>query len=81
MNQIRPDRQTLLFSATFQKRVERLAREILLDPVRIVIGEVGEANMDITQIVTIMSEFDSKWNWLTERMVQFISGTIHCSFC
>eukprot|EP00039_Didymoeca_costata_P006199 m.88221 g.88221 ORF g.88221 m.88221 type:complete len:824 (+) comp13153_c0_seq2:148-2619(+) len=74
VNQIRPDRQTLLFSATFQKRVERLAREILLDPVRIVIGEVGEANMDITQIVTIMSEFDSKWNWLTERMVQFISA-------
>ena len=33
---VRPDRQTLLFSATFKKRVERLARDVLTDPVRIV---------------------------------------------
>ena len=33
---VRPDRQTLLFSATFKKRVERLARDVLVDPVRIV---------------------------------------------
>ena len=33
---VRPDRQTLLFSATFKKRVEKLARDVLTDPVRIV---------------------------------------------
>lgn len=32
----------LLFSATFRKRVEKLARDILADPVRVVQGEVGE---------------------------------------
>lgn len=32
----------LLFSATFKSRIERLARDILTDPVRIVQGEVGE---------------------------------------
>lgn len=32
----------LLFSATFQKRVERLAREVMSDPVRISIGNVGQ---------------------------------------
>jgi ATP-dependent RNA helicase DDX42 len=39
----------LLFSATFKKKVESLARDCLMDPVRIVIGDVGEANADITQ--------------------------------
>lgn len=32
----------VLFSATFQKRVERLAREVMTDPVRISIGNVGQ---------------------------------------
>ena len=32
----------MLFSATFRKRVEKLARDILLDPVRVVQGEAGE---------------------------------------
>lgn len=50
VGQIRPDRQTLLFSATMPRRVERLAREILTDPVRIAVGEVGRANEDITQV-------------------------------
>lgn len=35
-NHVRPERQTLLFSATFKKKVERLARDVLTDPVRIV---------------------------------------------
>lgn len=42
VGQIRPDRQTMLFSATFQRRVERLARAALTDPIRVVIGTVGE---------------------------------------
>jgi ATP-dependent RNA helicase DDX42 len=50
VGQIQPDRQTLLFSATMPRRVERLAREILTDPVRIAVGEVGRANEDITQV-------------------------------
>ena len=41
---VRPDRQCLLFSATFKKKVEKLARDILTDPVRIVQGEVGEVS-------------------------------------
>lgn len=35
-NHARPERQTLLFSATFKKRIEKLARDVLSDPVRIV---------------------------------------------
>ena len=32
----------LLFSATFRKKVEKLCRDILTDPVRIVVGTLGE---------------------------------------
>jgi superfamily II DNA/RNA helicase len=35
-NHARPERQTLLFSATFKKRIEQLARDVLSDPIRIV---------------------------------------------
>lgn len=43
---IRPDRQCLMFSATFKSKLEKLAREALTDPVRIVQGEVGEVNFE-----------------------------------
>lgn len=32
---IRPDRQTVLFSATFPKQMEALARKVLVEPVEI----------------------------------------------
>ncbi|KAJ3636433.1 hypothetical protein Zmor_003888, partial [Zophobas morio] len=69
----RPDRQTMLFSATFKGKVEKLARECLTDPVRIVIGDVGEANEDVTQHVHIFQEPALKWTWLTENIVSFLS--------
>ncbi|CAF1050703.1 unnamed protein product [Adineta steineri] len=67
---IRPDRQCLLFSATFKKKVERLARDILADPIRIVQGEVGEANQDVLQIVHIVSNGPAKWTWLLSKLVE-----------
>nr|CAB3237061.1 ATP-dependent RNA helicase DDX42-like [Phallusia mammillata] len=72
-NQVRPSRQTLLFSATFRKRIERLARAILTDPVRIVQGDIGEANTDVTQIVEVFKAPTFKWKWLTSRIVPFTS--------
>ena len=48
--------QCLLFSATFKKRIENLARDILNDPIRISQGEAGQINKDVTQIVHIMSQ-------------------------
>ncbi|XP_078386002.1 ATP-dependent RNA helicase DDX42 isoform X2 [Cetorhinus maximus] len=72
-NHVRPDRQTLLFSATFRKKIERLARDILIDPIRVVQGDIGEANEDITQIVEIFIAGPDKWNWLTRRLVELTS--------
>lgn len=72
-NHVRPDRQTLLFSATFKKRIERLARDVLTDPVRIVQGDLNEANQDITQSVFVFPNPLQKWNWLLCHLVKFLS--------
>jgi ATP-dependent RNA helicase DDX46/PRP5 len=48
---VRPDRQTVLFSATFPKTIEKLAKGILRAPLEIVVGERSTVNKDITQIV------------------------------
>ncbi|KAK9280892.1 hypothetical protein L1049_003783 [Liquidambar formosana] len=68
VGQIRPDRQTLLFSATMPRRVEKLAREILSDPVRVTVGEVGMANEDITQVVHVIPSDAEKLPWLLEKL-------------
>uniref|UniRef100_A0A8B9L8Y0 RNA helicase n=1 Tax=Astyanax mexicanus TaxID=7994 RepID=A0A8B9L8Y0_ASTMX len=71
---IRPDRQTLLFSATFRKKIEKLARDILIDPIRVVQGDIGEANEDVTQLVEVLPNGTDKWVWLTRRLVEFTSS-------
>lgn len=73
-NQIRPDRQTLLFSATFKKKIEQLARTVTENPVKIVQKSLGEANEDVTQHVILLSEATKKWNWLTKRLIEFTSA-------
>lgn len=70
---VRPDRQTLMFSATFKKKVERLARDVLMDPIRVVQGDVGEANEDVTQFVKVLPIGPAKWTWLTSKLVEFTS--------
>jgi hypothetical protein len=47
IGQIRPDRQTCLFSATFPKHVNKLARDVLTNPIRVSVG-VGMQTEGIT---------------------------------
>lgn len=74
VGQIRPDRQTLLFSATMPRKVEKLAREILTDPVRVTVGEVGMANEDITQVVHVIPSDAEKLPWLLEQLPGMIDN-------
>ncbi|KAJ0257495.1 DEAD-box ATP-dependent RNA helicase 42 [Hirschfeldia incana] len=53
---IRPDRQTVLFSATFPRQVEALARKVLNKPIEIQVGGRSVVNKDITQLVEVRPE-------------------------
>lgn len=70
---VNPLRQTMLFSATFKKRIEKLAIDVLTDPVRIVQGDIGEANQDITQHAIVFAKPEHKWNWLMTKLVEMLS--------
>uniref|UniRef100_A0A0E0I7B2 RNA helicase n=1 Tax=Oryza nivara TaxID=4536 RepID=A0A0E0I7B2_ORYNI len=52
----RPDRQTVLFSAIFPRQVEILARKVLTKPVEIQVGGRSVVNKDITQLVEVRPE-------------------------
>jgi hypothetical protein len=55
---VRPDRQTVLFSATFPKQIEKLAKNVLKLPLEIVVGARSVANKDITQYIEVHEEDD-----------------------
>ena len=56
LQNIRPDRQTVMFSATFPTNVANLAKRILQHPIEIIVGERGQACQNIDQIIEIREE-------------------------
>ncbi|CAE7507132.1 unnamed protein product, partial [Symbiodinium microadriaticum] len=64
---VRPDRQTVLFSATFPKQIEKMAKSVLRWPLEIVIGERSAVNKDITQYVEVHDE-DEKFMRLLQLL-------------
>ena len=61
IGQIRPDRQTCMWSATWPKEVRQLASDYLQDYIQVNIGSMDlSANHRITQIVEICSDFDKR---------------------
>lgn len=61
VDQIRPDRQTLMWSATWPKEVKQLARDYLNDPIQVQIGSLElAASHTIKQIVEVISEFEKR---------------------
>ncbi|KAL9104724.1 MAG: hypothetical protein Q9163_000336 [Psora crenata] len=68
IGQIRPDRQTCMWSATWPKDVRQLASDYLHDFIQVNIGSMDlSANHRITQIVEIVSEFEKR-----ERMTKHL---------
>lgn len=67
MANIRPDRQTVLFSATFPRSMEDLARKTLTKPIEIVVGGKSVVAPEITQIVEVRNE-DAKFVRLLELL-------------
>jgi len=73
VNNVRPDRQTLLFSATMKRKVEGFAREVLSNPIRIAVGQIGMANPDISQQVHVVAHDAAKLEWLSHRCDEFVA--------
>ncbi|KAI8815161.1 P-loop containing nucleoside triphosphate hydrolase protein [Cladochytrium replicatum] len=65
VNNVRPGRQTVLFSATFPRQMEALARKILTRPLEITVGGRSVVAADVTQIVEVRDE-DTKFVRLLE---------------
>lgn len=70
-SQVRPDRQTLMWSATWPKQVRSLAGEFLNKYVQINVGSHDlHANHNIKQLVEVMSE-SKKYNRLVDLLKDF----------
>ncbi|KAL1968601.1 hypothetical protein VTN77DRAFT_1811 [Rasamsonia byssochlamydoides] len=68
VSQIRPDRQTCMWSATWPKEVRQLAQDFLHDYIQVNIGSMDlSANHRITQIVEVVSEFEKR-----DRMIKHL---------
>jgi ATP-dependent RNA helicase DDX46/PRP5 len=67
LGNIRPDRQTVLFSATFPRQMEALARKTLSKPVEIVVGGRSVVAPEIKQIVEVRND-DQKFIRLLELL-------------
>lgn len=73
IEQIRPDRQVLMWSATWPKEVRRLAEDFLIDYIQINIGANQiHANHNILQIVDVCQEYEKEKKLL--KLLEEIMG-------
>merc|ERR1711957_737948 len=64
-SQIRPDRQVLMWSATWPKEVQQLAGDYLHDYYQVTVGSLDLAgNKDVTQIIDVCADGDKYRNLL-----------------
>ena len=75
VSQIRPDRQTLMWSATWPKEIQQLARDFLSDPYQVHVGSLDlRANINIRQIVEIVTDYD-KYPRLIDHLRNYTDGS------
>jgi len=61
VDQIRPDRQTLMWSATWPKSVQALARDYLHDYIQVNVGSLElAASHNIKQVIEVLSEYEKR---------------------
>ena len=70
-----PNRQTMFFSATFPPPVEKLARKILHEPERVVVGVTNSSAATVDQRIVIVRE-DAKSSALRKLLSQVEGSTI-----
>lgn len=71
---VRPDRQTILFSATFPKNMAALARKALNKPAEVIIGGRSKVAPEITQIISLVQpSYEKKINKLLLHLGQLFA--------
>jgi len=87
VGQIRPDRQTLMWSATWPKEVEGMARDFLKNPYQVTVGSLElTANKAIKQIVQVCTDMDKyrlvstflRENFKGDRTIMFVETKRGC---
>ncbi|XP_065874837.1 DEAD-box ATP-dependent RNA helicase 20 [Euphorbia lathyris] len=74
VSQIRPDRQTLYWSATWPREVETLARQFLRNPYKVIVGSPDlKANQSINQVVEVIAEGE-KYSRLIKLLKEMMDG-------
>ena len=83
----RPDRQIVLFSATFPRQMEALARRLLVRPIEIQVGGRSVVGKDINQTVHVTEDDDQKYLKLlellglySEKVIRFALFEIYAYF-
>ncbi|KAL5544109.1 hypothetical protein UlMin_007893 [Ulmus minor] len=75
VTQIRPDRQTLYWSATWPREVETLARQFLRNPYKVIVGSPNlKANQSINQVVEVVTDME-KYNRLIKLLKEAMDGS------
>merc|ERR1711935_727306 len=71
LDNCRPDRQTVMFSATFPRQMEGLARRILIKPVEVQVGGRSVVSNEIEQNVNVLED-DAKFLKLLELLGKYV---------
>lgn len=76
IDNVRPDRQTVMFSATFPRQMEALARRILNKPIEVQVGGRSVVCKDVIQ--NVVSKCDNqRQNFSKLQIKKIIESFIH----
>ena len=73
---IRPDRQTVLFSATFPRQMEALARKILTKPIEVQVGGRSVVCKDVHQTVIVIEDHQKFFKLLELLGIYYEKGSV-----
>jgi superfamily II DNA/RNA helicase len=71
----------LLFSATYDNKIQSLSLDYLIDPIQIQVGDKNTANEDIKQEVFVVEKIESKMEWLLDSINKMVENGKILIFC
>ena len=78
VDQIRPDRQTLMWSATWPKEVQRLAQDYLKSYIQVNVGSLElSASHTIEQRVEMITEYEKRDRYALSSLILFVLLAYH----